>query len=435
MKEKKQASYYEASSAGLHAFLTRALDKIVARCPSGIKTGAITMGRLYSLDKFARENKAKAVPFLDWIPNGGLLIGTKTYKYKKQRSIIQEICYEFRGLFPTPVYAVNLNFLTLDYGALGPISASIIIAKNKVLIEKFLEEYTRADHGRVRKKAVVLNHRGSEMKGFRKMSWDEIVLPGTMKEDIRREVEDFFKNKKVYEQYGLAWRRGILLAGSPGNGKTSICRAIASTSTVPIIYSVLGDHDTFGFVNSVKETLERYAPCIVIFEDADSLGGDDALRAALLNMLDGFFSSTGILAIASTNCAEKLDIALTGRPSRFDSFFLIPNPGTTERERLLRDRLKKMVRLTDKEWQAIMSETDGLSSASIQEVAVSALLEALRAKSKVRLTHLLAASAKVRQHMDYAKNGIEKAEKGNAGFGLALPSKRAMLLEGLEEEP
>jgi SpoVK/Ycf46/Vps4 family AAA+-type ATPase len=249
------------------------------------------------------------------------------------------------------------------------------------------------------------------------MPWSEIVLPGTMLDDIKNEIEEFFKHEVIYHKYGLEWRRGILLAGDPGNGKTAICRAVASTSKVPIIYCVLGEHDTFGFLGNIKATLERYAPCIVIFEDADSLGTDESVRSSLLNMLDGLFSSSGILVIASTNCPDKLDVALKGRPSRFDSFYHIPNPGSSERERLLKIKVGKMGRhIHNSIWQKIVTDTDGLSSAAIQEVAVSALLNALRQNKDIDESHLYAAVERVRKHMDMAKHGIEKAQKGEIGF-------------------
>lgn len=417
MKEQKSTGYYESVVGGPHVFFVKAMEKIVAQCPDGIRCGSIIFGKLHGLSKLATELNAKKTKLLDWVPQKGLIFSPKSHKLNKQRVLSKEVCYEFVGITKDPVYVACLTMLGFEYGSLTPVSASVVVAKNESQIEKFMDAYTKADQARVRGRSVVLNHRGSEMKGFRKMPWNEIVLPGTMTDDIKNEIEEFFKHEEIYHKYGLEWRRGILLAGDPGNGKTAICRAVASTSKVPIIYCVLGEHDTFGFLGNIKATLERYAPCIVIFEDADSLGTDESVRSSLLNMLDGLFSSSGILVIASTNCPGKLDVALTGRPSRFDSFYVIPNPGAEEREKLLKMKVGKRGRYIHKSvWQKVVTDTEGLSSAAIQEVAVSALLNALRQNKNIDEAHLYVAVERVRKHMDMAKHGIEKTQKGEIGF-------------------
>jgi SpoVK/Ycf46/Vps4 family AAA+-type ATPase len=417
MKEKKSTWYYEAVAGGPHAFFVKAMEKITAQCPDGIRCGSMIFGKLNGISKLALELKAKTVPFLDWIPQKGLLVSPKSHKVGRQRVLTKECCYEFVGLTKNPVYVAGLNLLGYEYGSLSVVTSTIIVAKNETQIEKFMDAYTKADQARVRGRSVVLNQRGSEMKGFRKMSWMDIVLPGSMRDDIRTEIEEFFTHEAAYKKYGLEWRRGIILAGDPGNGKTAICRAVASTSKVPIIYCVLGEHDTFGFLGNIKATLDRYAPCVVIFEDADSLGSDESVRSSFLNMLDGLFSSSGILVIASSNCPGKLDVALTGRPSRFDSFYHIPNPGAEEREKLLKMKVGKLGRkIHNNVWQKVVVDTEGLSSAAIQEVAVSSLLSALRKGSPIEADHLYSAVQKVRKHMDMAKHGIEKTQKGEVGF-------------------
>lgn len=417
MKEQKNTGYYETVVGGPHIFFVKAMEKIVAQCPDGIRCGAIIFGKLNGLSKLASESNAKIVPFLDWVPQKGLIFSPKSHKVGRQRVLTKEYCYEFVGLTKNPVYVAGLTLLGYEYGSLSVVASTVIVAKNETQIEKFMDAYTKADQARVRGRSVVLNQRGSEMKGFRKMSWMDIVLPGSMRDDIRTEIEEFFTHEAAYKKYGLEWRRGIILAGNPGNGKTAICRAVASTSKVPIIYCVLGEHDTFGFLGNIKSTLERYAPCVVIFEDADSIGADESVRSSFLNMLDGLFSSSGIFVIASSNCSEKLDVALTGRPSRFDSFYLIPNPGAEEREKLLKMKVGKLGRkIHNSVWQKVVADTEGLSSAAMQEVAVSALLSALRKGSDIEAEHLYLSVEKVRKHMDMAKNGIERTQKGEVGF-------------------
>lgn len=65
--------------------------------------------------------------------------------------------------------------------------------------------------------------------------------------------------------------------------------------------------------NKARQT----SPCIVVFEDLDSLI-NDSNRSFFLNQLDGLEGNDGLLIIGTTNHFDRLDPGLSARPSRFD---------------------------------------------------------------------------------------------------------------------
>lgn len=84
-------------------------------------------------------------------------------------------------------------------------------------------------------------------------------------------------------------------------------------------------------IRSIFEKARQQAPCLLIFEDIDSLVSPD-LRSYFLNEVDGLESNDGILMIGSTNHLERLDPGIAKRPSRFDRKYLFNDPDEHERE-------------------------------------------------------------------------------------------------------
>lgn len=110
--------------------------------------------------------------------------------------------------------------------------------------------------------------------------------------------------------------------GPPGNGKTISMKAIikqADASNYAPLYvrsfrSYKGDE---GAMVDVFDHARRVAPCVLIFEDLDSLINNQN-RSFFLNQLDGLDSNDGLLIIGTTNHLNNIDPALRSRPSRFD---------------------------------------------------------------------------------------------------------------------
>jgi hypothetical protein len=124
------------------------------------------------------------------------------------------------------------------------------------------------------------------------------------------------------------------------------------------------------------------APCLLIFEDLDSLVNDD-IRSYFLNEVDGLESNDGILMIGSTNHLDKLDPAISKRPSRFDRKYHFKIPGEEERrlyteywrKKLL---MNKTVEFPEELCGVIAKLSEGFSFAYLKELFVMALLSLVR---------------------------------------------------------
>jgi hypothetical protein len=167
--------------------------------------------------------------------------------------------------------------------------------------------------------------------GFKKL--DSVILNKDLKRKIISDIDEFTKSKSWYESLGIPYRRAYCFHGLPGNGKTSLAKAIASHTERDIytiqINSMDGDTALRRAFSHVKED------SILLIEDIDkAYSGRDAKDhkvsfSTLLNCLDGVLSKEGIITIITTNHLDQLDPALI-RAGRTDMIEEILNPGLQE---------------------------------------------------------------------------------------------------------
>ena len=148
------------------------------------------------------------------------------------------------------------------------------------------------------------------------------------KQTIIDDIKDFISKENWYFKRGLTYKRGFLFYGSPGNGKTSLCLALAKYFNRHIQFLNLNDleKDSSLFVafNNIKNN------SILVVEDVDAIFGTREGKSkisfsALLNCMDGAFSKYGVITIMTTNHIDKIDEALI-REGRIDVKINIDNP-------------------------------------------------------------------------------------------------------------
>lgn len=234
-----------------------------------------------------------------------------------------------------------------------------------------------------------------------------IVLQKGVKEMLLDDAKDFLKSEKWYATRGIPFRRGYLLHGVPGSGKTSLIHALAGSLALDIYVVSL----SASWINDATlTTLMQRVParCIVLLEDLDAAftrsanrdddsntgvpsgskgtstlddderhgrGGSSFSRgrtfvpdyntlslSGLLNSLDGVSAPEGRLLFATTNHLERLDPALT-RPGRMDVWVEFKNASKWQAELLFHnfftevdEELKQAVPPTDEELAAMEKE-------------------------------------------------------------------------------
>ncbi|KAH8808198.1 P-loop containing nucleoside triphosphate hydrolase protein [Xylogone sp. PMI_703] len=177
-------------------------------------------------------------------------------------------------------------------------------------------------------------------QNVQKSNWDDVILDKEKKKSIVEDVTGFFDGEDRYAEFGVPWKRGIIFYGPPGNGKTISTRALihdCSKRTNPgvetlYVKSFQGWQGPEASIRQIFLKARQMAPCLLIFEDIDSLV-NVSVRSYFLNEVDGLESNHGILMIGSTNHLEQLDPGIAKRPSRFDRKYLFDNP--TREERIL----------------------------------------------------------------------------------------------------
>ena len=184
------------------------------------------------------------------------------------------------------------------------------------------------------------------------VKFDDIVGMDNLKRDMKQ-VMQIMKAPEEYAKRGVRMPKGILLEGEPGNGKTLFAKALAGEAKVNFIPAKATDFESmFMAIGPLKVKLlfkkaRAKAPCIVFIDEFDGIGTvrnysgtaieteNTRIVTALLNELDGFEPSNGVLVLVATNSIHALDPALI-RPGRFDAKFSVPYPGSEERKALVR---------------------------------------------------------------------------------------------------
>lgn len=209
-------------------------------------------------------------------------------------------------------------------------------------------------------------------RAIEKASWDDVILPAEIEALIEQNAIKFFDAKEQFARLGVPWKRGLLMTGPPGNGKTHLIRAILNRLPVPrlIVKSFGEDQDD---IEEVFDQVRAMAPCVLVLEDIDSLI-PPMLLSAVLNSLDGAEPLDGVLILATTNHPEKLDPAIRCRPSRFDRVIEFGAPALPERVRLLNkflSRLPDEAKLLPFEVEEVALLAEGFSYAYMKELAVA----------------------------------------------------------------
>jgi len=211
---------------------------------------------------------------------------------------------------------------------------------------------------------------------------DLIKFPDTNSDRVVSEIQKFWERENVFKEYSLTYKRGILLYGPPGSGKSCAIQLIMN-DVIERKGVVIKFTEPSLFVDGMRifRQIQPKTPIVVVMEDIDS-DLEIYKESSILNILDGINEISKVVFLATTNYPEKLDDRIVNRPSRFDKRFRIGFPSKSSRkiyfEHLIgkgnENKLKEKIKELNLDLTKWVKDTDGFSIAHLKELFVQVVI-------------------------------------------------------------
>lgn len=214
----------------------------------------------------------------------------------------------------------------------------------------------------------------------KELNLDELIeLPSVEGAKIIAGMETFWARKDKFIEYGYTYKRGIMLYGVPGGGKSSIinllCKKLIQEKN-GVIFTLNSQDDLHYYLNFMPEIYRMIEPdrsVITIIEDLDGLCQNKEVESKLLNVLDGIEQLQNVVYLATTNYTEKLSERILNRPNRFDIRIEVKSPNAECRKIYFQKKLKveDLKKINMEEW---IKKTEGLTMAHLGEIIKSVII-------------------------------------------------------------
>lgn len=202
---------------------------------------------------------------------------------------------------------------------------------------------------------------------------ENLILPAELLARIERQAMGLTKHAERLKAAGRHLKRGILMHGKPGTGKTLSAMYLAAQMPGRTVMILTGN--AVGSIETACSLARLLEPATVVLEDVDLIGterdqqtvGANALLFELLNQMDGLGADADILFILTTNRPDHLEPALAARPGRIDLALEVPLPDADCRRRLF-ELYGRGLRLELADPEAWVRRTSGVSAAFVREL-------------------------------------------------------------------
>jgi ATPase family associated with various cellular activities (AAA) len=201
----------------------------------------------------------------------------------------------------------------------------------------------------------------------------DVVLSDGLLERIERHTVGFAEHAEELRAAGRSLKRGLLLHGAPGVGKTLTVMYLVGRmpGRTVLLTTGLG----MGLLRSVAQLARTLAPAMVVLEDVDLIAMDRVqmpgragpLLFELLNEMDGLRDDCDVIFVLTTNRPELLESALAARPGRIDLVVELPFPDAEGRRRLI-ELYGRGLDLYAVDLARLVERTRGASPAYIKEL-------------------------------------------------------------------
>ena len=225
-------------------------------------------------------------------------------------------------------------------------------------------------------------------------TWDDIGGLEEVKRDMREMILYPIDHPDKFEKFGMKPSKGVLFYGPPGCGKTLMAKAVACECQANFL-SIKGPElltmwvgESESNVRDIFDKARGAAPCVLFFDELDSVGGQrgasagdsgasDRVLNQLLTEMDGAGVKKDLFFIGATNRPDILDEALI-RPGRLDQLIYIPLPDKGSRKNIFKACLKKSPVAPNVMFDFLSELTDRFSGADITELCQRACKIAIR---------------------------------------------------------
>lgn len=239
---------------------------------------------------------------------------------------------------------------------------------------------------------------------------DELVtLPDSVSEEVIAEIENFWQKEEHFRQFGFLWKRGVLMWGPPGSGKTSTLQVVSERIVSRGGLSIyVDDPDIAAKGLKLLRAVEPLRPLVIMLEDIDAII-DTHGESSLLALMDGELQIDNVVFVATTNYPERLDKRFINRPSRFDIVKKIGMPNEVARRTYLVAKNKRLAAPENaRELDQWVAKTKHFSVAHLKELIVSV---------EVFGVPLDTAVTRLKTMMDYTPKSGDGLDRTSVGFG------------------
>jgi hypothetical protein len=210
------------------------------------------------------------------------------------------------------------------------------------------------------------------------MSAEQLILPPETLAEIRRQVVGVADHKSRLLAAGQHLKRGLLLYGPPGVGKTHTVRYLTSSLTGTTVLQLTGGAlHLIAEACSVARTLQ---PAMLVVEDVDLIAEDRGMHPGqhpllfqLLNEMDGLAEDADVVFVLTTNRADLLEPALAARPGRVDQAVALDLPDV-EARRALFDLYRGAMPVDRSGLDDVLDRTEGVTASFLKELLRRAAL-------------------------------------------------------------